>query len=131
MKYELVNYCEFDKYAAKAYSLIHNEPESKNLGDITKVNEKEIADFNMMVWGFPCTDISVVGKQKGIIEGETSSGLYYDGLRILKEKRPALSIIENVKNLTSKKFKETFEQILRDLEEVGYNNYWKVLDGRL
>ncbi len=54
IKYELVNYCEFDKYAKKAYSLIHNEPEDKNLGDITLVNEKEIADFNMMVGGSPC-----------------------------------------------------------------------------
>lgn len=46
MKYELICYCENDKFAKKAYSLIHNEPESKNLGDITLVNEKEIADFN-------------------------------------------------------------------------------------
>ena len=54
IKYELVNFCEFDKYAKKAYSLIHNETENKNLGDITLVNEKEIADFNMMVGGSPC-----------------------------------------------------------------------------
>lgn len=130
IKYELINYCEFDKYATKAYSLIHNEPEDKNLGDITKVNEKEIADFNWMTWGFPCQDISVAGEQKGVIKGETRSGLYYDGLRILKEKKPSISIIENVKNLTSKKFKETFEQILSDLDEVGYNNYWQVLNAK-
>jgi DNA (cytosine-5)-methyltransferase 1 len=54
IKYELINYCESDKYATKAYSLIHNEPESKNLGDITLVDEKEIDDFNMMVGGSPC-----------------------------------------------------------------------------
>lgn len=130
IKYELINYCEFDKYATKTYSLIHNEPEDKNLGDITKVNEKEIADFNWMTWGFPCQDISVAGEQKGVIKGETRSGLYYDGLRILKEKKPSISIIENVKNLTSKKFKETFEQILSDLDEVGYNNYWQVLNAK-
>jgi DNA (cytosine-5)-methyltransferase 1 len=51
IKYELINYCEFDKYAAKAYSFIHNESENKNLGDITKVNEKKIKDFNTMVGG--------------------------------------------------------------------------------
>ena len=67
MKYELINYCENDKFAKKAYSLIHNEPESKNLGDITLVNEKEIADFNWMVGGSPCQDFSVAGKGKGAV----------------------------------------------------------------
>ncbi|MBQ3420224.1 MAG: DNA cytosine methyltransferase, partial [Romboutsia sp.] len=52
--FELVNYCEFQPYIAKSYSLIHDEPESKNLGDITKVNEKNLADFDMMTFGFPC-----------------------------------------------------------------------------
>ena len=54
MKYELINYCEIDKYASKAYSLIHNESQNKNLNDITKINEKEILDFNTMVGGSPC-----------------------------------------------------------------------------
>lgn len=133
INYKLINYCEFDKYAAKAYSLIHNEPESKNLGDITKVNEKQLENFNVMTWGFPCTDISVAGKGKGFIDedgNKTRSGLYYDGLRILQENKPALSIIENVKNLTSKKFKDVFDQILKDLEEAGYNNYWQVLNAK-
>ncbi len=67
MKYELINYCENNKYAKKAYSLIHNEPESKNLGDITLINEKEIADFNWMVGGSPCQDFSVAGKGKGAV----------------------------------------------------------------
>lgn len=67
MKYELICYCENDKFAKKAYSLIHNEPESKNLGDITLVNEKEIADFNWMVGGSPCQDFSVAGKGKGAV----------------------------------------------------------------
>ena len=72
----------------------------------------------------------MAGKQQGIIKGETASGLYYEGLRILKEKKPKYSIIENVKNLTSKKFKNQFEQILKDLNESGYNTYWKVLNAK-
>ena len=133
IKYELINFCEFDKYATKSYCAVHNESESKNLGDITKVNEKEIADFNMMTWGFPCTDISVAGKQSGFIDEEgnqTRSGLYYEGLRILREKKPALSIIENVKNLIGTKFKAEFEQILSDIDNAGYNTYWKVLNAK-
>lgn len=82
-----------------------------------------------MTWGFPCQDISIAGKQAGIREG-TRSGLYYDGLRILKEKKPKYSLIENVKALTSKKFADTFESILQDLDEAGYNNYWQVLDAK-
>lgn len=67
---------------------------------------------------------------QGIKEDETRSGLYYEGYRILKEKKPSYSIIENVKNLTSKRFKQQFESILNDLSELGYTNYWKVLNAK-
>ena len=53
-KWELVNFCEFDKYATKSYCAIHNVDESKNLGDITKVDEDELGDFNMICGGSPC-----------------------------------------------------------------------------
>lgn len=129
IEYELVGYSEIDKYASKSYSAVHEEPEIKNYWDITKINEKELPDFDFMTWGFPCQDISIAGKQAGIREG-TRSGLYYDGLRILKEKKPKYSLIENVKALTSKKFADTFESILQDLDEAGYNNYWQVLDAK-
>ena len=97
------------------------------------MNEKEISDFDMMTWGFPCTDISSAGLQKGFVDdngNKTRSGLYYDGLRILKEKKPKISIIENVKNLTSKKFKDIFKMVLSDLDEAGYNTYWQVLNSK-
>lgn len=129
IEYELVGYSEIDKYASRSYSAVHEEPEIKNYWDITKINEKELPDFDFMTWGFPCQDISIAGKQAGIREG-TRSGLYYDGLRILKEKKPKYSLIENVKALTSKKFADTFESILQDLDEAGYNNYWQVLDAK-
>lgn len=131
--WELVNFCEFDKYATRSYCAIHNVDESKNLGDITKVDETELDDFNMMTWGFPCTDISIAGKQKGFINenGEkTRSGMYYEGIRILRKKKPALSIIENVKNLTGKRFKNEFEMVLSDLDDAGYNSYYKVLNAK-
>ena len=131
IKWNLVNFCENDIYAEKSYCSIHNVDKNLNLKDITKINAKDIKDFNMMVWGFPCQSISVAGAQDGFIDKEgnkTKSGLYYDGLRILKEKKPYLSIIENVKNLTSQKFKVQFNNILKDLDEVGYNNYWEILN---
>lgn len=129
-EYKLVNFCELDKHAIKSYCAIHNTNESLNLGDITKINEKEIGNFNLMTWGFPCTDISKAGNMVGFKDSNgnnTRSGLYYDGMRILKEKLPNISIIENVSTLLSKKFKNEFETILRDLESAGYNNYFKIL----
>lgn len=131
--WKLVNFCEFDKYATKSYCAIHGVDEGLNLGDITKVDETKIEDFNMMTWGFPCTDISVAGKQKGFLDedgNKTRSGMYYEGIRILRYKKPALSIIENVKNLTGKRFKKEFKTVLSDLDEAGYNSYWKVLNAK-
>jgi len=127
--YELINYCEIDKYASKAYSLIHNEPESKNLWDITKVDAEKLPDVDMITYGFPCQDISVAGKQAGMDIG-TRSGLYHEAYRIIKGKLPKYAICENVKNLVGKKFKLQFQAILKDLEQLGYKNYWKVLNAK-
>lgn len=132
-KWELVNFCEFDKYAIKSYCAIHNVDESLNLGDITKVDETKLKDFDFMAWGFPCVDISVAGNQKGFIDedgNKTRSGLYFEGIRVLKYKKPKVSIIENVKNLVGKKFESLFEMILKDLDEAGYNSYYKVLNAK-
>ena len=130
IKYDLVGFSEIDKHAIKSYCAIHNVTEDKNYGDISKINENELPDFDIMTWGFPCQDISIAGKLKGIKEGETRSGLYYEGYRILKAKKPKVSIIENVKNLTSKRFKNEFDSILKELSDLGYNNYWQVLNAK-
>lgn len=128
--YELVGFSEIDKFAIQSYCAIHNVNENLNLGNIQNINAKEIPDFDLMTWGFPCQDISIAGKMEGIKKDRTRSGLYYEGYRILKEKRPKISIIENVKNLTSKRFKKEFDSILNDIEELGYNNYWQVLNAK-
>lgn len=132
--YDLVGYCEIDKYASKAYSLIHKVPESMNLGDITKINEKQLpTDIDLVTYGFPCQDISLAGNQQGLFDEEgnkTRSGLFFDALRIITHTQPQICIAENVKNLTSKKFSEQFKIVLDSLDEAGYNNYWKVLNSR-
>lgn len=132
--YELVGYCEIDKYASKSYSAIHNVPESMNLGDITKVDEKALPkDMDLITYGFPCQDISLAGKQKGLFNEDgtqTRSGLFFEALRIIEETQPRVAIAENVKNLTGKTFKEQFKIVLDSLEQAGYNNYWKVLNAK-
>lgn len=130
IKFDIVGFSEIDKYAVKAYCLIHKAKEELNLGDIRKINEKELPEFDLMTYGFPCQDISVAGRQRGIIAGQTRSGLLYDALRIAKEKKPKYMIAENVKNLLSKNFKVDFDRLIKELEEMGYNNYYRVLNAK-
>lgn len=106
---------------------------SKNLGDISKLEYLEYADF--WTYSFPCTDISVSGKQKGIIMGKTRSGLLYEVQRLLEKARetstlPKYLMLENVKNLVGKKFKPQFDEWLAWLDELGYNTYYKVLNAK-
>lgn len=134
INYELVNYCEIDKYASKSYSLIHNVDESKNLKDVTKVDTSKLPnDIDLVTYGFPCQDISIAGKQKGFKDDEgntTRSGLFFEALRIIEDTKPKVAIAENVKALTSKKFKSEFKTVLDSLNAVGYNCYWKVLNAK-
>lgn len=133
IKYELVNYCEIDKYASKSYSLIHNVSEDKNLWDITTVDTSKLPnDIDLITYGFPCQDISIAGCKKGFEHnGErTRSGLFFEALRIIEDTKSKIAIAENVKNLTSKKFKNEFEIVLNSLDEAGYNNYWQVLNAK-
>ena len=132
--YDLVGYSEIDKYASKSYAAIHNVDESMNLGDITKINEKELPkDIDLITYGYPCQDISLAGKQKGLFNedgSKTRSGLFFDALRIIEEIQPRVAIAENVKNLVGKKFKPQFDIILDSLDKAGYNNYWQVLNAK-
>lgn len=79
--HEVVAYCEIDKYASKAYSIIHGISEDKNLKDVTKVDILDIEDrVDLITYGFPCQDISNAGKQKGFTDDEgnrTRSGLFF------------------------------------------------------
>lgn len=132
--FNIINYCEIDKYASKAYSLIYDIDESKNLKDVTKVNTITLSkDIDMITYGFPCTDISIAGNQKGFKDENnelTRSGLFFEALRIIEDIKPKFAICENVKNLTGNRFKKEFEIILSSLESAGYSNYWKVLNAK-
>lgn len=158
--WKLVNFCEFDKYATSSYCAIHNENESKNLGDITKVDETKLEPFNMICGGSPCQDFSVAGKQKGSIWTckdcgheynpltvhwserdkcpccgsnnieKTRSSLLVEYLRVIIANKPNFGMYENVKNIVGKQFKDTFKMFTDELDEYGYNVYWKVLNAK-
>lgn len=131
--FNLVGFSEIDKYATKSYCAIHNVSESLNLGDITKIDERQLPKVDFITYGFPCQDISLAGKQQGLFNNDgtkTRSGLFFDALRIIEHTQPLVAIAENVKNLTSKKFNAQFQVVLESLESVGYNNYWAVLNAK-
>ena len=133
INYDIVNYCEFDDIPARAYSIMHNEPLEKNLGDITTVDETQLQDFDLMTYGFPCQDISALGDQKGFFDEKgklTRSGLFFEAIRIAKYKKPKYMIAENVKALVSKPMKENFDAMVSLLDKIGYNSYIKVLNSK-
>lgn len=132
--FNLIAYCEIDKYASKSYAAIHGVSEDLNLWDITKVDESKLPkNIDLITYGFPCQDISIAGKQRGFQHEDgslTRSGLFFEALRIIEATKPKIAIAENVKNLTGKKFAEQFRIVLDSLEAAGYNNYWKVLNAK-
>ena len=130
-----MNYCEIDRWASLSYSMVNQCDESLNLRDVRTVTAETVRDqhVDLITYGFPCQDISIAGKQQGFVNdsGEsTRSGLFFEALRIIKELRPRYAIAENVKALTSTKFKNEFATVLSSLEEAGYNNYWHVLNAK-
>ena len=129
--FDLVNYCEIDKYASKAFTLIHHVDESMNLKDVYSVKPNELPkDIDLITYGFPCQDISISGKQRGFFDGEglTRSGLFFKAYDIIKQAKPKIAIAENVKALTSKKFAQEFKIVLDCLKYAGYKNYYAVLN---
>lgn len=125
---------EWNSFAKKTYEANFGEVP---FGDITKINEKNIPDHDILIGGFPCQPFSIAGVSKknalGRAHGfkdETQGTLFFDIIRILEAKRPKCFLLENVKNLISHDKKKTFQVIKGALEEIGYSIHFKVLDGK-
>jgi len=121
-----VGYSEIDKYAASIYQA--HFPNHKNYGDITKINEKELPDFDLLVGGFPCQSFSIAGKRGGF--DDTRGTMFFELARIIKEKLPRLFVFENVKGLLSHDQGKTFTTIITTLDELGYDCQWQVLNSK-
>lgn len=127
--FEVVGISEIDKYAIQAYMAVHGE--TPNYGDISKIDWSSVPDFDFLTYSFPCTDISTAGQQKGLAEGSgTRSSLLWECRKAIEAKRPKYLLMENVKNLVSKKFTPYLKEWLRFLEGQGYSNYTKVLNAK-
>ena len=127
IEYEIADYVEIDKYAVKSYNAIHGtnfEPQ-----DITTW-DKDIK-VDLIMHGSPCQDFSLAGKQAGgDKDSGTRSSLMYETIRIVKKLKPKYVIWENVKNLLSKKHRHNFDAYLQTMEQLGYTNYYQVLNAK-
>lgn len=132
INYELVGFSEIDKYAINSYCAIHRVDKMINLNDVSKINVESLPkDIDMITHGSPCQDYSLAGKGEGGDKGSgTRSSLMWYSIEIIKHCKPKYVIWENVKNVLSKKHKHNFEQYLKDLEVLGYTNYYQVLNAK-
>ncbi|MGL5049633.1 MAG: DNA cytosine methyltransferase [Fusobacteriaceae bacterium] len=126
IEHEVIGISEIDEHAISSYMQLHGE--TPLLGDITKI--KELPSSDLWTYSFPCQDLSVAGSGLGIKEG-TRSGLLSHVERLLENStKPQYLLMENVKNLISKKHIEDFDVWCKKLEELGYKNFWKVLNAK-
>ncbi len=126
IKHKIVGFSEFDKDATELYEF--NFPEIKNWDDITKINEKDLPDFDMITGGFPCQPFSTVGKRQG--ELDTRGTLFGDIIRICEYIQPQYILLENVKGLCVGKHKPTFDKILSELQRIGYDVRYTLLNSK-
>ena len=128
---------EFDKYAIKSYNAIHGT-EFPTM-DITKIHGsdlgiEDVEKFTyLMTYSFPCQDLSVAGKQKGMAKDSgTRSGLLWEVERLLNEVEnlPQVLLMENVPQVHGKKNIEDFQNWISFLESKGYSNYWQDLNAK-
>lgn len=131
--HKCVGFCEFDKYARTAYKAMYDTEGEWENHDVRTVKSYEVPHADIWCFGFPCQDISVAGKQKGLQEGERS-GLFYEIMRLLagrrKEDRPRWLLIENVKNLLSIGNGFDFARLLCEVGGHGYTLQWDTLNSK-
>lgn len=130
--HKCIGFVEKDKFAVKSYKAMYDTEGEWYRDDITKIKANDIPDADCWCFGFPCQDISIAGKQRGL-EGERS-GIYYDIIKLIKgkkeENRPEWLLIENVKNLLSIDSGWGFSRVLSELDEAGYDAEWQVLNSK-
>lgn len=98
-------------------------------GDITKIKTTDVPEHDILVGGPPCQDFSIAGKRAGICG--TRGSMFYEFIRIAREKQPMLIFIENVKGLLSSKKGWDFARILIELEDAGYKCEWQLLNSKM
>jgi DNA (cytosine-5)-methyltransferase 1 len=122
---ECVFTSEWDKFSQQTYEANFGEVP---YGDITQIEIGEIPKHDVLLAGFPCQPFSHAGKKMGF--EDTRGTLFFDIARILKEKKPSLVLLENVKGFRSHDRGNTFQVTTTILENLGYEVHTQVLNAR-
>ena len=129
--HECVGFCEIDKFARESYKAIHDTKGEIELHDITTVTEefiRGIGSVDIITGGFPCQAFSIAGNRRGF--EDTRGTLFFEIARFASILRPKYLFLENVKGLLNHQKGDTFERMLRVLDELGYNVEWQVLNSK-
>ena len=105
---------------------------TRNLGDISLIDKIPAnSDIDIFTYSFPCTNISLSGRQEGFKKGSgTSSSLLWECEKIIENNKPKVLLMENVKSLINKKNKPLFKEWVKVLKDLGYNSYYKVINAK-
>lgn len=137
VQFEHYRICEFDKYAIKSYNAVHGT--DFKVSDITQIHAQDLAVVDtdkytyICTYSFPCTDLSLAGKQAGMQKGSgTRSGLLWEVERLLLEmdELPQILLMENVPQVHGKKNIEDFSAWIAFLAQMGYTSVWKDLNAK-
>ena len=124
--YKTTQFVEKDPYCQSV--IRKNFPDIPIHDDIKTFTAKP-GQFDVFTIGFPCQDLSVAGKQRGIND-KTRSGLFYESIRLLREVRPRFALFENVRNLLSHEKGQTFQEVLFQIAKAGYDAEWSVISAK-
>lgn len=130
--HKCIGYCEYDKYARASYEAMYDTKGEWKADDVTKLKPGDIPYADIWTFGFPCQDISIAGKQRGL--SGKRSGIYYSIIDLVKGKKesdkPTYLLVENVKNLLSVNGGFDFAAVLSEMDEAGYDTRWQVLNSK-
>lgn len=121
-----IYFSEIDKYANSV--LKYRFPNIPNLGDVTKINAKDLQPIDIITGGSPCQDLSVAGKGAGL--NGARSGLFYHFIRLIREIQPLYFIWENVKGAFSSQRGWDFARVQIEMESSGYDVWWQLLNAK-
>ena len=127
--HECVGHCEIDENANRSYIAMHRPKESEWYArDITTVDPWDLPQAEVYCFGFPCQTFSIAGARRGF--EDTRGTLFFEVMRLAKERKPDLLFAENVKGLLNHDSGRTFGTIIRTMDELGYDVEWQLCNSK-
>lgn len=127
--HECVGHCEIDKYANRSYTAMHHPKEDEVFfTDVRTIKPEHMPECECYCFGFPCQSFSIAGKRGGF--ADTRGTLFFEVMRLAKERHPKILFAENVKGLLNHDGGATFGTIIRTMDELGYDVEWQLLNSK-